>query len=109
MAATQMSKTFLGASIKSAVPVQGKASRALWLCKGTFDVHLIALRECMLCLASKVGSIPHYATAGPTGFLLNRLQGNKQVTRAAVEFYGPNRAKFLGESLCLPKHRQQSA
>jgi hypothetical protein len=24
-------------------------------------------------------------------------QGNRQVTRAAVEFYGPNRAKFLGE------------
>ena len=26
-----------------------------------------------------------------------RMQGNKQVTRAAVEFYGPDRAKFLGE------------
>lgn len=25
------------------------------------------------------------------------LQGTKQVTRAAVEFYGPDRAKFLGE------------
>lgn len=25
------------------------------------------------------------------------VQGNKQVTRAAVEFYGPERAKFLGE------------
>ena len=27
-----------------------------------------------------------------------RMQGNKQVTRAAVEFYGPDRAKFLGRS-----------
>ena len=26
-----------------------------------------------------------------------RLQGNRQVTRAAVEFYGPDRAKFLGK------------
>lgn len=24
------------------------------------------------------------------------LQGTRQVTRAAVEFYGPNRAKWLG-------------
>ena len=32
MAATQMSKTFLGASIKSAVPVQGKASLATLAC-----------------------------------------------------------------------------
>lgn len=24
------------------------------------------------------------------------LQGNKQVTRASIEFYGPDRAKFLG-------------
>ncbi|DBA74141.1 hypothetical protein WJX77_004292 [Trebouxia sp. C0004] len=54
MAATQMSKTFLGASIKSAVPVQGK--------------------------------------------------GNKQVTRAAVEFYGPDRAKFLGPFTSPPPY-----
>ena len=35
------------------------------------------------------------------------MQGNKQVTRAAVEFYGPERAKFLGELVmfglgCMP-------
>ncbi len=30
-----------------------------------------------------------------------RMQGNKQVTRAAVEFYGPDRAKFLGERRAL--------
>lgn len=29
------------------------------------------------------------------------MQGNKQVTRAAIEFYGPDRAKWLGApSLC---------
>ena len=30
------------------------------------------------------------------------LQGNRQVTRAAIEFYGPDRAKFLGEYLQSP-------
>jgi len=49
-----MTKAFLGSSLKSAVPVQGK--------------------------------------------------GNKQVTRAAVEFYGPNRATFLGPFTSPPPY-----
>jgi len=34
------------------------------------------------------------------------VQGNKQVTRAAIEFYGPDRAKWLG---AFPSGRLRSA
>ena len=37
------------------------------------------------------------------------LQGNRQVTRAAVEFYGPDRAKFLGEFTFLQLCRRCEA
>ncbi len=37
----------------------------------------------------------------PSLMAVVRMQGNKQVTRAAVEFYGPDRAKFLGEGWVL--------
>lgn len=37
----------------------------------------------------------------PSVMAVVRVQGNKQVTRAAVEFYGPDRAKFLGEPWAL--------
>ncbi len=37
----------------------------------------------------------------PSLMAVVRMQGNKQVTRAAVEFYGPDRAKFLGERWAL--------
>jgi hypothetical protein len=36
--------------------------------------------------------------------LFVRSQGNKQVTRAAVEFYGPDRATYLGPFTAAPDY-----
>jgi len=105
MAATQMSKTFLGASIKSAVPVQGKASLATLAC----DARQQHSSVCQTANLSSVHRPPsrHLGLRSSPGLMVVRMQGNKQVTRAAVEFYGPERAKFLGERWALFPPRNQ--
>ena len=105
-----MTQAFLGTSLRAAVPTQGKVlfadcapdcspavlqAAASWSLAAQFtnfsSAHvLVAFVTSPICteVSSSQRRCPLIA------------QGNRQVTRAAVEFYGPDRAKFLGACCC---------
>ena len=67
------------------------------------DNHSLSVRQTADLVSVQRPPSRHLGLQRPSPSLMAvvRMQGNKQVTRAAVEFYGPDRAKFLGERWAL--------
>ena len=101
-----VTKAFLGTSLRAAVPTQGQVPSKPQSVVAVGAAMPSQSVSCMFALSDVF-----YFSSGPGAFIVpalrifccrsltdstGDLQGNKQTTRAAIEFYGPDRAKFLG-------------
>ena len=96
MAAQCMTQSFLGSSIRSAVPVKGKVGAISADCPtviGVANPQAVSCWHSSLSYKRMRDSTSGLVTLSSTGFHNGTccVQGTRQVTKASVDWYGPSK------------------